>query len=622
MRTFVTILCALVVLSATGLADEVAVKGLTYSNVKIFDAKKGKVFFRISVTRTQSKSFADITRMSIVGMDNFNKAEKLMSEQSGASKAKTLRTKRESVKEKIAEITRQVADPSKEIARLKKEAKRLHAQVEADKKAKNQLTKKIAERKKREKEAKAKDVKLENEAAKLLRDARAIEAAKRNGWQNLVAQRRNQARVLLDQVSDQDPAKVRAQASSKRSAAKKYMAIAERTGDAAKKAAAEKLYREADILDDKAKRLTEEKKKKSAERSRLASDKSRLTREINAASSKARTLGKRAQKFPETARKLEKKRVELEIELGDIDKKLRDLIPGDPTTAQYSAAIQAYEAASAKEAGGYIKSIIDFRLLSALNEARSIDKATVKWLQLADREKAAEAILACYPKKLPKKGDARNARAITLLDSRVRGLKKLPKKGDARNARAITLLDSRVRGLKDKNYTVVALKLLVHLLRHEGRESEIGPLLGDPRFERIKDPELELLKAQGLLAKKDYAKAESVVNGVLHDLKWESLPEALMIRGKAVLARSGTVTDKEKKQAIMLDAGVDFMRVYTQFSNSPLAGEALYLTGMIMTNLPEGPNMGAARKAWETVARDYAGTSIGQKAKGALEKIK
>ena len=72
----------------------------------------------------------------------------------------------------------------------------------------------------------------------------------------------------------------------------------------------------------------------------------------------------------------------------------------------------------------------------------------------------------------------------------------------------------------------------------------------------------------------------------------------------------------------MQKAGLDFMRVVTFFRGSPQAGESLYLAGKIMASLPKRPNPAAAAKAYEIVARDYAGTPIGRKASIALKTLR
>jgi hypothetical protein len=606
MRTLVTILCVLVVLSAAGLADEISVNGLTYPNIQIVDAKEGKVFFKISGGRIQSKAFADITRISITRMDSFNDAEKLMFKQGGSSDAKKLRKKQETRKDKVAEITRLIADPKKEILRLQNEAKRNRKQAAEDTKTKEQVDKKIADSRKKAQADKAKAAKLEKEAAKLEREAKAIERAKKKGWQNQATQRRNRAKNLRNQAAEQDPTYVKGQARSKRAAAQSRIREAgiisrKKPKDwkkhvKAKQDQAKALSREADVLEAKAKRIAETNKKKKTDHAKLKTESGRIARDITTSLSIAAAMEQQAKDFPATAERLKKKRAELEIELADIEKKLNDLAVASTVVKvdQYSDAIRAYEVASAQKTSEHVKAIIDFRLLSALNKAQLVDRATAKWLQLADREKAAEAILACYPRDLPKKGDAKNAKAIKILIS-------------------------RVGGIKDGKYQAAVLELLGNLLQREGREDEFAEHI--PKGAKG-GPKLEILKAKGFLAKKDFANAEIVINNVLSKLERESLPAALMIRGKVVLARSEAVTDKKKKRELMLDAGVDFMKVYTHFNDSPLAGEALYLTAGIMAALPGRPNVGAAIKACETVARDYAGTPIGQEASVTLETLK
>jgi len=606
MRTCVTILCVLASLASIALADEISVGKLTYSGITIVDVKGGMVTFKIPSGRSQSKAFSDITGISISGMENFNKAEKLMSETAGDSAAAKLRKEIKTRQEAIDTIKAQVSDVPKEIKRLQDEAKHSRSQADGFKKSAEKLTKQLADLNKSSASAESKVAKLNKEIRKLVNEANAIKKAKKKDWQNQANQRINQAKALKKQIDEQDVTKVKYQAKVKRSQAAKLLREA-RIIDRAKKKdwqnqsknrknQANKLNREAGDLENKAKRLTEAGSKARAKIVKLKSEVGKLNRDASLASRSALKFENQAKAFPKTAQGMKEKIVVQEHELDGLKAKLQQLASGPKIKPeQFPAAIRAYEAAAGLKVSAHVKTIIDYRLLSALDRAGWIDQAASKWLRLVDREEAASGAVACRPK--------------TLAD-----------KGDPRNAKAINILGTRLRGMKDKKYRNATLDLLVRLLSVEGRSDEIARWL--PKEAASDDPKLKLLRGVAFLNKKEYAPAAKAVNDVLHQLGRDSLSEALSVRAKALLGQAAAVTDKKTKQELMLEAGLDFMRVATFFRGTPQAGESLFLAGQIMASLPERPNKAAAIKAYEAVERDYAGTPIGQKASVALKTLK
>ena len=605
MRTCATILCVLAVLFSTGLADDISVKGFTYSGVTIVGVKDGVVTFKIVGGRTQSKPFSEITGMSITGLDSFNKAEQLMSGTAQDSEAEKLRRESEAKKDSIAKIKLQIGDQPKEVARLNDEAKGLRLQAEADKKRAEQITGQIADINKSSADSGAQVAQFKREVVKLAKEARAIELAKKGDWKNQAAQRRNQAKNLLKKIDELDVVKIKYHANKKRAEAKKLQREAQIIERAKKKGwqnqskqrknQANTLNREAGDLENKANRLDDANTKGRARIAALITEKGTLLRQVNLALRKAASLEARAKAFPKTAASRNEKLIMLERELDEIEKKLKALASAPKINAnRFSPAIRAYEAAAALKTSDHAKAIINYRLLNALDQSGWIDQAASKWLQLADRENGAAGVIACCPNKL---GD----------------------KGDPRNAKAISILGARVRGIKDGKYQAAALELLGRLLQQEGRGAEIITWL--PKTAAT-GPKLVLLKAVALFGKKEYTQAEGAVTGVLHQLDRDSLPEALIVRGKAILAQADAETDKKKKRELMLKAGLDFMRVATFFRGLPRAGESLYLAGKIMATMPDKPNTVAAVNAYEAVAKNYAGTPIGQKAADALKAIK
>jgi len=606
MRTCVTILCVLAFLAPIGLADDVTVGKLVYSGVTIVNVKGGMVIFKIPSGRDQSKAFSDITRISISGMANFNKAEKLMSETSGDSQAAKLRKEIKTKQEALDEIKAQVSDVPKEIKRLEDEAKHFRSQAEGFKKSREQIDKQLADLNKGSADAQGKVTKLKAEAIKLMNEAKAIAKAKKKDWQNQSDQRKKQAEALVKQINELDVGRIKYQARLKRAQAAKLLREAKIIEKHKKKNwqnlvkqrrdQGNKLNREAGALEGKAKRLSEASSRGRAKIAELKGEIIKLRRDEGLAKRKAASFEARAKAFPKLAQSLKEKLVVQDHELDGLKAKLKQLATGPKIKPeQYPAAIRAYEAAAGLKVSAHVKTIIDYRLLSALDRAGWIDQAASKWLRLVDREGAVTSVIACRPKTLGEKGDPRNAKAINILGT-------------------------RVRGMKDKKYRTATLDLLIRLLSVEGHSDDIARYL--PKASAGDDPKLKLLRGVALLNKKEYAQAAKAVTDVLRQLDRESLSEALSVRAKALLAQAATETDKKEKQKLMQEAGLDFMRVATFFRGTPRAGESLFLAGKIMASLPERPNRAAAVNAYKAVERDYAGTPIGQKASVALKTLK
>jgi hypothetical protein len=582
-----------------GLGDDVSVGRLTYPGVTILEVKDGVVVFKTPRGSTLSKRFNDITGITLTGMDSFNEAEKLISGSAGKSEANSIIKQIDTRKAEIAKIKTQVGDEAGAVTRLKDTAKRLRAQGEAYSKSAKELVKQTAELRKLDSSAQTKVAKLYSEAKKLISRAVALDRRKKKGEAN---QLRNQARQLLKQADDLDADKIKKEAVKKRGEAARLLREAvklrkERKKDFEKHAKhrineSKKRISEAEGLELKAKRLGEMVTARRAQIAKLSKEAGNLSRQSKKSITEAKSLEAQAKDYPAFAKRQKARSVELAAEIVELQGKLDKLASGatDKPT-QYPAAIRLYRTAAGRKSTPGQKMIINFRLLSALDRAGWIDEATTQWLLLADREKGAAGILASRPTTFAPKGDSRNTKAVNILQS-------------------------SVTRISDGPYHTSAVELMVRLMLREGRSKDVIVILKD-----VSEPKLKVLKATALLDAKDPAGAVSTVTGALDGLGMESLPEALAIRGKGLLAQSGAETDKKKKQKLMLDAALDFMRVATFFPGTERAAEALFNAGKIMASLPEKPNRGAAVRAYQTVAASYAGTPIGKAATDELAKL-
>jgi len=279
---------------------------------------------------------------------------------------------------------------------------------------------------------------------------------------------------------------------------------------------------------------------------------------------------------------------------------------------KYAEAIKAYDEAGRARSNqqSFVRDIIAFRRLSAVDKCGWIDQAVSQWLVIADRAKGSRAAVLLRPRRPAAKGDPRNAKAIGLLEAR---------------------RDS----ITNKTYRSAVVQLLRELYDREGRADDVLKLAGDgdkpgePAGAKASGASRltfgsaggELLEIKALLTKKDYSTAAAKASSLLRTCGKDDLAAALMFLGKAQLGRASSGDQREKRR-LMLRAGLNFMRVVTHFRRSPDAAEALYLTATILQDLPGKPNTKAAARAYEAVARRHKGTPFAAKAAEALEKMR
>jgi len=601
MRICAIILSVMTFVASVGLGDNVSVGRLPYSNVKITAVGDGTITFEMSGGRSQTKSFSNITGISITGMDDFNEAEKLVSA-SGQSEAEKLRKSIEGLAGKIAEIKAKIADVPGEQKRLREAAGRINKQADVYKANLVELNKQLGELRKIDLALKLKGSKLKKEAKKLLNKARTLSRGNKK-QKDEAKQLTNRARQLLREAAALDSGGLKLNAKQKRIEAQGKLVAAAKIKREKKKGWQQqqtnrlneykRMMAEADGYDKQAKRLGDAEGRRRAQKSKLGAQIGTLVSQEKSARKESAMLTKQADDFPKFAKVQEGKLGKLVVDLDAKKKKLDTLASSKQgPVREYATAIRLYGSAAAKNITPTQKKVVSYRLLSTLEQAGWIDEASALWLKLAALDNGSDGVIRCRPSKPAAKGNARNAKAIAILKSALSTTRKSP-------------------------HYVPTLELLARIMLHEGKFKDVVALLSF-----AKDPILKVLKAQGMIGIKDYAKAASVVTKALGELKHESLSEAMMTRGQALWAQSTSITDKKKKEKMMKEAVLDFMRVGTYFPSTPHAGQSLYNTGMIMVSLPVRPNKRAAAKLFQFVSRAYAGTPIGKAAETELKKLK
>jgi hypothetical protein len=601
MRICVTILCVIASLASIGLGDEVSIGKLTYSGVTIISAKGGMLSFKTPGGRVQTKAFGDITAMSLKGLDNFNQAEKLLSNGAGNAAAALLRKQIDAKAVSRANVKTKIGSPEATIAKLKDSAVRFNTQTKTYLESAQGINKQLAALRKGDLDAKNKCAKYEREAKKLMRQA--ISLAKKKGQNNpQVKQLHKQAQQFQRMADDLNPVKIKIQAARKRGEAGKNLRAAKKfrkekkPNDWQNKAKQQegevkKRLSEAALLDQKAKRLAEVQSTRIAEIAKLTKEMNDFNRRAKKAKTEAKLREEQAVNFPKFLETQNAKIAVLEADISELNDKLDNIASGPKKTPPYPAVIRAYEAAAKQNVDPQIETIIGFRLLGTLDRAGWIDQAALQWLRLADSEPGVPGVLACCPSTLAKKGDPRNAKAIVSLNT-------------------------RVEKIKDAQQQTLAKGLLADLYLREGRTPDAIRIL-----EKATGPAMKVLLGAALLDIKEYSKAQSTITSTLSKLDRKALPKALAIRAKAMLGQAASLTDRAQKQNFMLQAALDFMRIAAFYQGTPQAGESLYNAGKIMETLPT-PNKTAAVKAYQTVAVTYAGTPIGKSASNDLKRLK
>ena len=271
-------------------------------------------------------------------------------------------------------------------------------------------------------------------------------------------------------------------------------------------------------------------------------------------------------------------------------------------------AVTSYDKARKRYRQGWPARLIRYRRLAALGKAGLVDQAVEEWLAAVDEDKVGEATLKLYPQTFAEKGSPRNAKALQLLEA-------------------------KLKKITDKQYVTVARELQMRLYSHEGMAEEAaaaaktiagktGPpeTSGGPTKPRPMGNTDSLMSAvEVLLQQGSGDKAFEIIDDNIDRFDTGTLPWAMLLRGKARMLMATGAGDKDK---LLRQAGLDFMRIVTHYPDSRDAGEALYLAGEVNASLPK-PNYAAARAAWQQVLSSYGGTgALAGRAQKALDQLR
>jgi tetratricopeptide (TPR) repeat protein len=194
---------------------------------------------------------------------------------------------------------------------------------------------------------------------------------------------------------------------------------------------------------------------------------------------------------------------------------------------------------------------------------------------------------------------------------------------------AIDLLKVKLDRISDDRYSLAIKQLLLSLYRVEGRDKEAVALAQEltktispnvpsrqPPSEQLPPGELRTqLDAAGFLIEK--GQADRALLQIKLNLKHYShgdLPKALLLAGKAQVLLAQKANAYKRRQ-LLLQGGLNFMRVGVFFPGFGEAPEALYQAGRVNAMLG---NHQAAAKTYTLVIERYAKSGFADKAQAEL----
>ncbi len=270
-------------------------------------------------------------------------------------------------------------------------------------------------------------------------------------------------------------------------------------------------------------------------------------------------------------------------------------------------AVKEYDKAIKKTKVTWRKRMLGVRRLRALAEAKMFAPAVRQWLALADEEQLSSAVLALRPAGFAAKGSKANKRAIDLLKQKHDKLK------------ARTPYSKAVASFLMEIYSYEGMSKAAAALAGEaaGDDSGTGANTGTPSTGS--DVRGRFVRVKILIESGQASKALASIEAGLKSYKLSDLPAALLWRGRAQMALAEKASGSQR-EALLLKAGLNFMRAFSALPDSSAAGEALFEAGRMHTKLAR-PNTQAARSAFEAVIRRYGDAPVARRAQQALAKL-
>ena len=267
-------------------------------------------------------------------------------------------------------------------------------------------------------------------------------------------------------------------------------------------------------------------------------------------------------------------------------------------------AVKLYDKAYGKVRHKWLRTLIATRRLGALDAGGMADRAVKEWLALADDNAAVAWVLAARPTTMGRKGTSANKTAMTTLERK------------------------RAAGKRSKAYDAAIVDVLMKLYGREGLRAKATALAdgsstpsngGNGNGNGNGHPPAAgmFTSIEAWLDDDKPRKAVDAINKNLRSYTRSQLPKALLLRGRARVLLAAGETGKDKDR-LLLQGGLDFMRVYAAFRTSrDEASEALFRAGRVHTMLSK-PNVQAARAAYKKVISEFSQSKAARDARKAL----
>ncbi len=278
----------------------------------------------------------------------------------------------------------------------------------------------------------------------------------------------------------------------------------------------------------------------------------------------------------------------------------------------YAEAEDAYSAARRLPAAGWKKTLIDYRLLTVSELTGQIDKATVRWLKIVDDADASDGVLVLRPRKLAPAHSQANDRAITLLKGKI---EEAASDAYVKVIRHL-LIDLYERQDQLTEARAEAVKLAGKSETPDAKPSGVETRPGTPP---VGSDSVQLRLASLSLKQGRYEQVVRQLQPKMKQFTADDLPSAMLLLGCAKLELSKQAPDKSAEEKMLLEAGLDLMRVVVFFGSSDEAPHALLSAGQVNERLG---NTEAARSAYSAVADRFAQSPAAKEAGKALERMK
>ncbi|HOF17936.1 MAG TPA: hypothetical protein PK082_03435 [Phycisphaerae bacterium] len=279
---------------------------------------------------------------------------------------------------------------------------------------------------------------------------------------------------------------------------------------------------------------------------------------------------------------------------------------------KYPEAMTFYDRALEGAASDWMKRLIRYRRLQARDGAGEFSKAVEDWLALMDETKSSKATAAMAPANLNVKNASELQTAESVLEEKLRQARQ---QKDTALAAAIEPLLAKISQGK-----AAAPKAAEG--EGEGKPApagtpvDVGTVMGR-RGEGIYAGRLKA--AADLLRKGADAqtaqRALTMIEGGMKAYTHAELPAALLIQGQALMVLAGTNSDR---RALLIRAGLSFMKAASQYPESVEASQALLLAGKVNVSLG---NVAAARNAYQDTIIRYDGTEAAREAQNAMDEL-